>query len=173
MQKLNVNGTPHQIDNLDPAEPLLWVLREKLNLTGTKFGCGVAQCGACTVHLDGKPVRACVTPVSAAYSKQVTTIEGIQDKPGQMDALQTAWIEEQVPQCGYCQSGQIMSARALLYSNPNPSDADIDAAMRGNICRCGMYQRIRSAIKKAANSKDSSNATVQVFDPQMNTEQSA
>ena len=128
--------------------PLLWAIRDMVGLTGTKFGCGIAQCGACTVHVDGKPVRSCSFPVAAAVGKKITTIEGMKDKIA--EAVQNAWIELQVPQCGYCQSGQIMSATALLKTKPNPTDADIDAAMQGNLCRCGTYQRIRSAIHRAA-----------------------
>jgi isoquinoline 1-oxidoreductase alpha subunit len=132
-----------------PDTPLLWVVRDSLGLTGTKFGCGIAQCGACTLHLDGKPIRSCVTPVAAAADKQLTTIEGIStEREGR--ALQDAWIEEDVPQCGYCQSGQIMSAAALLKHNLKPTDPDIDEAMSGNLCRCGTYQRIRRAIHRAA-----------------------
>ncbi len=141
-----VNGERQTID-VDPAKPLLWVLREQLALTGTKFGCGIAQCGACTVHIDGVAMRSCVTPVSDVDGRQVTTIEGLSSESGELHPLQQAWIDHQVPQCGYCQSGQLMSATALLADNPNPSDADIDAAMSGNICRCGMYGRIRQAIK--------------------------
>jgi aerobic-type carbon monoxide dehydrogenase small subunit (CoxS/CutS family) len=145
---LTVNGHFHELA-VEPDTPLLWALREQLALTGTKYGCGIAQCGACTVHLDGKPVRACVTPVSAADGKQITTIEGLgtQDAP---HPVQLAWTEIGVPQCGYCQSGQIMSAAALLAAKLNPTDVDIDAAMAGNLCRCGTYLRIRQAIKKAA-----------------------
>jgi aerobic-type carbon monoxide dehydrogenase small subunit (CoxS/CutS family) len=142
-----VNNTRHDVD-VSQDMPLLWVLRDVLGLTGTKFGCGIAQCGACTVHLDGVPIRSCTTPVSAAAGKKVTTIEGL--SPNSTHALQLAWIAEQVPQCGYCQSGQLMSAAALLARNPKPSDQDIDAAMSGNICRCGTYQRIRRAIHRAA-----------------------
>jgi len=148
MTKLTVNGETRQVD-ADPAMPLLWVIREELGLTGTKFGCGIAQCGACTVHVDGIPMRSCTTPLGSAAGRSVTTIEGL----GTADVrhpLQQAWIDEQVPQCGYCQSGQIMSAAALLARNPEPTDAQIDAAMRGNICRCGTYARIRRAIKRAA-----------------------
>lgn len=141
-----VNGERQTVD-VDPAKPLLWVLREQLALTGTKFGCGIAQCGACTVHIDGVAMRSCVTPVSDVDGRQVTTIEGLSSESGELHPLQQAWIDHQVPQCGYCQSGQLMSATALLADNPNPSDADIDAAMSGNICRCGMYGRIREAIK--------------------------
>jgi isoquinoline 1-oxidoreductase alpha subunit len=147
MIALNVNGQPHQVD-VDADTPLLWVLRDALDLTGTKYGCGIAQCGACTVHLDGQPVRACVTPVTTAVGKKVVTIEGLDPKADH--PLQRAWVAEQVPQCGYCQSGQIMSAAALLARTPKPTDADIDDAMGGNICRCGTYQRIRRAIHRAA-----------------------
>lgn len=145
--KLDLNGRAVQVD-ADPGMPLLWLLRDVLNLTGTKFGCGVAACGACTVRVDGQAVRSCVTPVSAVLGKRVQTIEalGTRDKP---HALQLAWIAEQVPQCGYCQSGVLMAAAALLDRKPKPTDADIDAAMT-NICRCGTYQRIRAAIKRAA-----------------------
>ena len=143
-----VNGERQTVD-VDPAKPLLWVLREQLALTGTKFGCGIAQCGACTVHIDGVAMRSCVTPVSDVVGRRVTTIEGLSSESGELHPLQQAWIDHQVPQCGYCQSGQLMSATALLVDNPNPSDADIDAAMSGNICRCGMYGRIREAIKAA------------------------
>ena len=144
---LTVNGAEKSVD-VDPNMPLLWVIRETLGLTGTKFGCGMALCGACTVHLDGNPIRSCVTPVSAVAGKAVTTIEGI--SPDRSHPVQKAWIELQVPQCGYCQSGQIMSACALLTKTPKPSDADIDTAMSGNLCRCGTNQRIRAAIHKAA-----------------------
>lgn len=143
-----VNGAKMTVTASDDT-PLLWALRDHLGLTGTKFGCGMALCGACTVHLDGQPVRACVTPLSAIAGKKVTTIEGIGVTP-QGKALQEAWMAISVPQCGYCQSGQIMSAAALLGSNPKPSDADIDNGMTGNICRCGTYPRIRAAIKQAA-----------------------
>jgi isoquinoline 1-oxidoreductase subunit alpha len=145
---LNVNGRAVTV-TAEPDTPLLWVLREDLRLTGTKFGCGMALCGACTVHLDGAPVRACVTPLSAARGKRVVTIEGLA-RGERLHALQEAFIEQDVVQCGYCQSGQIMSAAALLARQKNPTDADIDAAMSGNICRCGTYQRIRAAIKQAA-----------------------
>ena len=144
---LVVNGKRHTVAAA-PGMPLLWVLRDTLGLTGTKFGCGIAQCGACTVHLDGAAVRSCSVPLSAAAGKHVTTIEGL--APDRSHALQRAWIELDVPQCGYCQSGQLMTAAALLARNPAPSDADIDAAMSGNICRCGTYQRIRAAIHQAA-----------------------
>jgi aerobic-type carbon monoxide dehydrogenase small subunit (CoxS/CutS family) len=144
---LIVNGK-RQTVTAAPDTPLLWVLRDVLGLTGTKFGCGIAQCGACTVHLDGAAVRSCSVPLSAAAGKRVTTIEGL--SPNRSHALQRAWLELDVPQCGYCQSGQLMSAAALLARTPAPSDADIDAAMSGNICRCGTYQRIRAAIHLAA-----------------------
>ena len=144
---LNVNGSAHTID-VAPDTPLLWAIRDNIGLTGTKFGCGMALCGACTVHLDGQPTRSCVTPVSAVGTKKVTTIEGL--SPEGNHPVQQAWIAEDVPQCGYCQSGQIMSAAALLAKTPHPTDADIDAAMSGNICRCGTYQRIRAAIHRAA-----------------------
>ena len=145
--RLNVNGKIREI-SVEPEKPLLWVLREDLQLTGTKFGCGLAQCGACTVHLDGEAVRSCVTPVSRAVGKKVVTIEGLPAERG--NALQEAWIAVQVPQCGYCQTGQIMAAAVLLANNPHPADADIDRVMAGNICRCGTYDRIRKAIHRAA-----------------------
>jgi isoquinoline 1-oxidoreductase alpha subunit len=148
MVSLNVNGKSHQVD-AEPNTPLLWVLRDNLGMTGTKFGCGAQLCGACTVQLDGQPVRSCGTPVSAAVGKKVTTIEGI-GATAAGKKVQAAWAALDVPQCGYCQSGQIMSASALLAEKPNPTDADIDAAMDGNICRCGTYPRIRAAIHKAA-----------------------
>jgi isoquinoline 1-oxidoreductase subunit alpha len=148
MTTLTINGKSQDVD-VAPDMPLLWVLRDVVGLTGTKFGCGIAACGACTVHLDGHPIRSCVTPVAAASGKPITTIEAIGDTPAGK-RVQQAWLELEVVQCGYCQSGQIMSASALLASNPKPSDADIDAAMSGNICRCGTYPRIRAAIHKAA-----------------------
>jgi isoquinoline 1-oxidoreductase subunit alpha len=147
MISLTVNGRRHDVD-VAADMPLLWVIRDVIGLTGTKFGCGLSQCGACTVHLNGEPVRSCTTPVSTATGKSVTTIEGL--SPNASHALQLAWISEQVPQCGYCQSGQLMSAAALLARRPDPTDAEIDAAMSGNICRCGTYQRIRRAIHRAA-----------------------
>ncbi|PYO57975.1 MAG: (2Fe-2S)-binding protein [Candidatus Rokuibacteriota bacterium] len=147
MISLDVNGKRQQVDAAADV-PLLWVLREKLGLTGTKYGCGIAVCGACTVQVDGQAVRSCVTPASAVAGKKVTTIEGLSAKTDH--PVQRAWIELDVPQCGYCQSGQIMSAAALLASKPSPTDADIDDAMAGNICRCGTYQRIRAAIHRAA-----------------------
>ena len=148
MVTLPVNGIQRTID-ADPDTPLLWVVRETLKLKGTKFGCGIAQCGACTIHLDGAPIRSCVTPLIAAEGREITTIEGINGSSDQPHPVQQAWIDEQVPQCGYCQSGQIMSAVALLNDQPAPTDEDIDVAMRGNICRCGAYSRIRKAIKTA------------------------
>jgi isoquinoline 1-oxidoreductase subunit alpha len=150
MITLNLNGKDTTLD-VDEDMPLLWVLRDIAGLTGTKYGCGMALCGACTVHLEGAPVRSCVTPVRAASGKRVTTIEGLSSDNSH--PVQRAWIELDVPQCGYCQSGQIMSAAALLAQNPQPTDADIDAAMAGNICRCGTYQRIRAAIHRAASRK--------------------
>lgn len=160
MIELLVNGARQTVE-VAPDTPLLWVLREQLGLTGTKFGCGISQCGACTVHLNGVPVRSCVIPVSRAVGGEVLTIEGLADK-GELHPVQAAWIEHQVPQCGYCQSGQIMSAVALLESNPNPDDEAINDAMNGNICRCGMYGRIRKAIKSVA--------AVGHFDPAARTE---
>jgi isoquinoline 1-oxidoreductase alpha subunit len=147
MISLNVNGKRYDVD-VSTDTPLLWVLRDAIGLNGTKFGCGLQQCGACTVHVDGNAVRSCGTAVSTIGTKKITTIEGL--SPASNHALQTAWIAEQVPQCGYCQSGQIMSAAALLARKPKPTDADIDSAMNGNICRCGTYQRIRRAIHRAA-----------------------
>ena len=147
MLTLFVNQKTHTVD-VDPTTPLLWVLRETLGLTGTKFGCGMKHCGACTVHLDGQPIRSCSTAVSEAVGRSVTTIEGLTAKG--LHPVQQAWIAEEVPQCGYCQPGQIMSAAALLARSSSPTDADIDAAMAGNICRCGTYQRIRAAIHRAA-----------------------
>ena len=148
MQTLNINGAAIEVD-ADPSTPVLWVLRDTLGMTGTKFGCGVAACGACTVHIDGQPTRSCVTPISAVVGQKITTIEGIaNDRVGK--AVQAAWVAHDVAQCGYCQSGQIMSATGLLEANKMPNDAEIDAAMAGNICRCGTYQRIRAAIHHAA-----------------------
>ncbi len=149
MLQLNVNGKSHEVD-VDPDTPLLWVLRDTLDLTGTKYGCGVSACGACTVHLNGVPVRACMTPVSSAIGHQVVTIEGIHDPVSK--AVQSAWEKLDVVQCGYCQSGQIMAAVALLARNRNPTDLDIDNAMSGNLCRCDTYSRIRAAIHEAAKS---------------------
>src|SRR5947208_13174300 len=147
MIALSVNGRELMVD-VDPGTPILWALRDTLGMTGTKFGCGMALCGACTVHLDGEAARSCVTPVSRASGKDITTIEGLDDEIGHL--LQAAWLAEDVPQCGYCQSGQIMSAAVLLRENPRPTDEDIDDSMTGNICRCGTYQRIRRAIHLAA-----------------------
>ena len=144
---LSINGKEHQVD-VTPDTPLLWVLRDHMNLVGTKFGCGIAQCGACTVNLDGNAVRSCSVPVSAIADKKVTTIEGLSEKGDH--PLQLAWIEHDVPQCGYCQAGQIMNAAALLHKNPSPTDEEIEQAMNGNICRCGTYLRIKAAIKTAS-----------------------
>ena len=145
---ININGPAHSVD-VDGDTPLLWVLRDVLGMTGTKFGCGMALCGACTVHLDGVATRSCVTPVDSIGNAQITTIEAIGNTPIGA-SIQKAWLDREVPQCGYCQSGQIMSASALLATNPHPTDSDIDEAMSGNICRCGTYSRIREAIKQAA-----------------------
>ncbi|MCI3204239.1 MULTISPECIES: (2Fe-2S)-binding protein [Pandoraea] len=150
MASFQLNGKPVKVD-VDPATPLLWTLRDALNMTGTKFGCGMALCGACTVHVDGAPIRSCITPVSAVEGKKITTIENVGADPVGR-AVQDAWVKHDVPQCGYCQSGQIMSATALLRENKTPNDEQIDAAMAGNICRCGTYARIRAAIKDAASS---------------------
>jgi len=147
--QLTVNGETHTVEAIENT-PLLWVLRDNLGLTGTKFGCGMALCGACTVHLDGNPVRSCSTVIAAATDKKITTIEGVAVGE-ELHPVQKAWMEENVPQCGYCQTGQIMAAIALLEKNPSPTDSDIESAMSGNICRCGTYERIRKAIKKAAN----------------------
>jgi len=147
MVKLNVNGVDHEVD-ADPNMPLLWVLRDLLGLSGTKFGCGMAQCGACTVHVDGEARRSCVSPIATLEGRKITTIEGL--SPDGQHPLQRAWIEVNTPQCGYCQGGQIMSAAALLRQNPKPTDQEIDSAMAGNLCRCGTYLRIREAIRKAA-----------------------
>ena len=144
---LKINGKIQKVD-IDPTTPILWVLRDHLQLVGTKYGCGIAQCGACTIHLDGVAMRSCSLPISAAEGKDITTIEGLSENGD--NAIQKAWIAHDVPQCGYCQAGQIMSATALLKNNPSPSDADIDRAMNGNICRCGTYTRIKAAIKTAA-----------------------
>ena len=147
--QLNVNGEIHEV-NADPTTPILWVLRDHLNLVGTKYGCGIAQCGACTVHLNGIAVRSCQLPVSSVGTNKLTTIEGLSEKGDH--PVQKAWIAHDVPQCGYCQGGQIMSASALLEANPNPTDEEIESAMNGNICRCGTYTRIKAAIKTASNS---------------------
>ena len=162
MIKLNVNGKDYALD-VAPDTPLLWVIRENLGLTGTKFGCGISLCGACTVHLNGAPIRSCITPVASAEGASITTIEGIADGD-ELHPVQQAWIDEQVPQCGYCQSGQIMSAVALLRDNPSPTDEDIDSAMSGNVCRCGMYSRIKKGIKRVAKND------VRMFDPQADSE---
>ncbi|HEX5653280.1 MAG TPA: (2Fe-2S)-binding protein [Chitinophagaceae bacterium] len=145
--ELNINSKTYKVD-AEAAMPMLWVIRDLAGLTGTKYGCGIGQCGACTIHVDGNPVRSCTFPVAGAAGKKITTIEGISES--NEHAVQKAWIELQVPQCGYCQSGQIMSAVALLKKKPNPTDADIDTAMQGNLCRCGTHQRIRSAVHRAA-----------------------
>ena len=150
MLRLNVNGKVRELSDAEASTPLLWVLRDELGLTGTKFGCGVSVCGACTVLLDGEPIRSCSMPASAASGRDVTTIEGLASENGELTPVQQAWIDLDVAQCGYCQTGQIMSATALLESNPKPSDEEIDSAMAGNICRCGTYLRIRKAIKQAA-----------------------
>ena len=148
MSTLIINGTPRDVDVPDDM-PLLWVIRDVLQMTGTKFGCGIGACGACTVHLDGQPIRSCITPITAATGRKITTIEAVGDTPAGKK-VQDAWLDLDVVQCGYCQSGQIMSAAALLATNAHPSDSDIDNAMAGNICRCGTYTRIRAAIKQAA-----------------------
>lgn len=145
--KININGKAYEVD-VDPATPLLWVLRDNLHLVGTKYGCGIAQCGACTIHLNGVATRSCMLPVSSIGNQEITTIEGLSEQGDH--PVQQAWLEEDVPQCGYCQAGQIMSAVALLRNNPHPSDAEIEGAMNGNICRCGTYLRIKKAIKRAA-----------------------
>ena len=146
---LNVNKKKYQVD-VDPSTPMLWVLRDHLDLVGTKYGCGIAQCGACTIHVDGNAVRSCITLVDSVGDKEITTIEGLSEKGDH--PVQKAWLEHDVPQCGYCQAGQIMSAAAFLKTNPNPNDEEIEAAMNGNLCRCGTYTRIKAAIKTAANS---------------------
>ena len=148
--ELTVNGTRHALEDIPEDMPLLWVLRDRLGLVGTRFGCGLAQCGACTVHLDGEPIRSCSVPASVTAGRSITTVEGLERSDGTLHAVQKAWLELDVAQCGYCQSGQIMSAVALLARQPKPTDADIDAAMAGNICRCGTYVRIRKAIHAAA-----------------------
>lgn len=150
--KLKVNGKTVEVD-ANPSMPMLWVLRDVLGMTGTKFGCGMALCGACTIHLDGVATRACITPLAMIGAREVTTIEGLEKSDGTLHPVQQAWVDENVPQCGYCQSGQIMSACSLLKQNPKPSDADIDASMSGNICRCGMYPRIKKAIHRVAGAK--------------------
>ena len=147
--RLNVNGKEHELEGIDPNVPLLWILRDGLGLVGAKFGCGISQCGACTVLVDGQPVRSCSYPVAAAVEAEVSTVEGLAGPDGRLSALQQAWVDLDVAQCGYCQAGQIMAAEALLRANPAPSDADIDRAMAPNLCRCGTYLRIRQAIKAA------------------------
>ena len=151
--RLNVNGEEFRVTGVDPSAPLLWVLRDELGLVGTKFGCGISQCGACTVLVDGNPVRSCSYPAAAAVEAEVTTIEGLARPNGELNAVQQAWVDLDVAQCGYCQSGQVLAAEALLRSHPDPSDADIDRAMAPNLCRCGTYLRIRQAIKAAAASR--------------------
>lgn len=148
MHSISLNGKTYQLDVPDDM-PLLWAIRDVLGFTGTKFGCGLGQCGACTMHLDGEPIRSCITPISVAQGKKITTVEGISDDTVG-EKVQEAWVEEGVPQCGYCQSGQVMSATALLQSNPSPNDEDIESAMTGNICRCGTYNRIKTAIHSAS-----------------------
>ena len=175
MIELKVNDQIQQID-VEADTPLLWVIREQLNLVGTKFGCGMAQCGACTVHLNGQAIRSCVTPVSAVAGQEITTIEGIKDVNGELNKVQQAWIDEQVPQCGYCQSGQLISATALLNTNPSPSSEEIDQAMSGNICRCGTYPRIKKAIQSAAfksglAQQSSENGAVNIFEPALTTKE--
>ncbi|MFT6190154.1 MAG: isoquinoline 1-oxidoreductase alpha subunit [Oleispira sp.] len=155
MIKLTVNGTEHSLD-VEADTPLLWVVRDYLDLKGSKFGCGAGLCGACTMHLNGNPIRTCITPISSVAGQSITTIEGLGHKDS-MSSVQQAWVEHNVPQCGYCQSGQIMSATALLATNAKPSDEDIDSAMSGNICRCGTYPRIKAAIHSVANSNATSN----------------
>ncbi len=150
--QIQVNGTNRQIDDIDPTTPLLWALRDHLGMVGTKFGCGKGLCGACTVHLNGTAIRSCSTPVSAVEDQMITTIEGLAEDADTLHPVQEAWMEHDVPQCGYCQAGQMMNASALLAVNPNPTDQDIDNAMAGNICRCGTYKRIRKAIHSAAES---------------------
>jgi len=149
---LNINGKPHVVEDVEDSTPLLWILRDTLGLLGTKYGCGIGACGACTVHIDGIPIRSCALPVSAVDGKEIRTIEGLASRDGALHALQQAWVVSDVAQCGYCQAGQLMSAAALLDGNPNPSDSDIDEAMQGNYCRCGTYNRIKSAIHLAADS---------------------
>lgn len=160
MLRLIVNNREKELEGLDSSTPLLWVLRDHCGLVGTKFGCGGGFCGACTVHLDGKPIRSCAVPVSAVAGRAINTIEGLAAADGRLHALQQAWIDHDVPQCGYCQAGQIMSAAALLAKTPSPSDSEIDAAMNGNLCRCGTYQRIRKAIHSAAKSMSADGGAV-------------
>jgi isoquinoline 1-oxidoreductase alpha subunit len=160
MQKLTVNGKVYNVDDVDPSTPLLWVLRDGLNLHGAKYGCGIALCGACTVLVDEQPVRSCTYSVSAAVENKITTIEGVASEDGELHPLQQAWIDLDVSQCGYCQAGQIMSALALLKSNPRPSDAEIDKALAGNLCRCGTYIRIKAAIHAAVKSMSKTGGTL-------------
>lgn len=148
--QVNINGSSHELGDIDPSTPLLWVLRDTLGLVGTKYGCGIARCSACTVHLDGKPIQSCSLPVGAVGEQRITTIEGLASADGTLHPVQQAWIDEDVPQCGYCQAGQLMSAAALLAQKPRPTDEDIDAAMSRHLCRCGTYTRIRKAIHRAA-----------------------
>ena len=167
MINIDINGVQTTLD-VEEDTPLLWVIRENLNLNGTKFGCGMSMCGACTVHADGKAIRSCTTTIGSVKGKKITTIEGLSPdtENGELHSVQKAWVETNVPQCGYCQSGQIMSAAALLSVNSRPSDTEIDAAMSGNICRCGMYNRIKAAIHRAAElNNESSSSIVQTFDP--------
>jgi isoquinoline 1-oxidoreductase alpha subunit len=152
MLQLTINGKNYNVENVDPSTPLLWVLRDTLNLVGTKYGCGIGQCGACNVLIDGQPVSSCVYPLSAATEHEITTIEGVAGTGGELHPLQRAWIDLDVAQCGYCQAGQIISALALLRANPSPTDAEIDGALAGNLCRCGTYVRIKNAIHAAARS---------------------
>jgi isoquinoline 1-oxidoreductase subunit alpha len=159
MTSLTVNGKTQVLNDVDPDTPLLWVLRDHLALVGTKYGCGIGQCGACTVHVNGTPTRSCSIKLADVANQHITTIEGLAAADGTLHPLQTAWIEHDVPQCGYCQAGQLMSAAALLKTKPNPGDADIDAAMAGNLCRCGTYLRIRAAIHAAAQSAQSGGTT--------------
>ena len=163
---ISINNESHEVD-VDSTTPLLWVIREQIGLTGTKFGCGIGQCGACTVQLDGKPIRSCLTPVQQAVGKEITTIEGIAPNETELHVIQQAWIEEQVPQCGYCQSGQIMAAHALLTTNTSPTDEDIDQAMSGNVCRCGTYPRVRKGIKRAAAVLATTSNTKNLFNGEM------
>ena len=159
MITLHINGETHELD-VDPVTPLLWVIREQTGLTGTKFGCGISQCGACTVHLNGRPIRSCLTPAATAEGQAITTIEDLGAADGALHPLQDAWLAHDVPQCGYCQAGQLMSAAALLARIPSPTDADIDTAMSGNYCRCGTYSRIRAAIHTAAEAMQSDGGDV-------------
>ena len=158
MVKFTINGQPASVE-ADPAMPILWVVRERLGLTGTKFGCGAALCGACTVHLDGQPVRSCSTPIAEAEGKAITTIEGIAGPDGELSKVQQAWISEQVPQCGFCQNGQILTAKALLDRNPRPTDAEIRQGMQGALCRCMTYYRVQAAVKRAASALSSAPRT--------------